>query len=321
MTRVWRGIAGLCIAGAMLGPWSLAGSAQDAAPPSLPLIVSRAARFVDLYATRAAGMVVEESYVQDVIQVNRFGYRTNTARAGSTHRTLKSDLLFVRPVGSDGWMQFRDVFEVDGRKLRDRGDRLTKLFVEPSKSTASQVEKIMRESARYNIGDVERTINLPLLGLTVIDRRAQSGFEFKLDDRKDVPGDVMAVPKSAAFAIPPDAIAIAFKEIQITTMVRNPQGKNLASTGRFWFVPSSGHVVMTELRIEDYTLGAVIHVTYRPQPGIEELMPAAMHEMYENRLNNRRVEGTATYSNFRQFNVAVDEQIAPVEPVVPVVPQ
>ena len=28
-------------------------------------------------------------------------------------------------------------------------------------------------------------------------------------------------------------------------------------------------------------------------------MPAAMHEMYENQLNNRRVEGPATYSNFR----------------------
>jgi len=319
MRRVLRGIAGLCIALAMLGPWSLAGSAQESAPPpSLGTILTRAARFVDAYATRAAGMVVEEAYVQDVIQVNRFGYRTNSVRTGSTHRTLKSDLLFVRPVGSDAWMQFRDVFEVDGRKLRDRGDRLTKLFVEPSKSTASQVEKIMRESARYNIGDVERTINLPLLGLTVIDRRAQSGFEFRLDDSKPSPGDVMGLPRSPAFAIPPEAIAVAFKETQIMTMVRNPQGKNLPSTGRFWFVPSSGHVFMTELRVEDYSLGAVIHVVYRPPPGIDEPMPAAMHEMYENRLNNRRVEGTATYSNFRQFNVVVDEQIAPVVPIVPV---
>jgi hypothetical protein len=246
--------------------------------------------------------------------VNRFGYRTNNLRAGSTHRTLKSDLLFVRPIGADSWMQFRDVFEVDGRKLRDRNDRLTKLFVEPSKSTAAQVEKIMRESARYNIGDVERTINLPMLGLAVVDRRAQANFEFRFDDTKELPGDVMAVPKTPAFAIPPEAIAVAFKEIAIQTMVRNPQGKNLAAKGRFWFVPSSGHVIMTELRIEDYSLGAVIHVTYRPPPGIDEPMPATMHEMYENRLNNRRVEGTATYSNFRQFNVAVDEQIAPATP-------
>jgi len=173
----------------------------------------------------------------------------------------------------------------------------------------------MRESARYNIGDVERTINLPLLGLTVLDRRAQPGFEFRLDDSMPSPGDAMGLPRSPAFTIPPEAIAVAFKETQIITMVRNPQGKNLAATGRFWFVPSSGHVVMTELRIEDYSLGAVIHVTYRAQEGIEEPMPAAMHEMYENRLNHRRVEGTATYSNFRQFNVVVDEQIAPVVPV------
>lgn len=311
--RILRGIVCLSVAVATLGPASLAGLAQ-APPPSLTTILDRAARFVSLYADRAAGIVVEEAYVQDVIQVNRFGYRANNVR-GTTHRTLKSDLLFVRPVGADGWLQFRDVFEVDGRKLRDRSDRLTKLFVEPSKSTASQVDKIMRESARYNIGDVERTINLPLLGLSVLDRRAQGGFEFRLDDTKDIPGDPMGLPKSPDFAIPPEAIAVAFKEIQIQTMVRNPQGKNLAAKGRFWFVPATGHVVMTEIRIEDFTLGAVIHVTYRPQPGIDEPMPAAMHEMYENRLNQRRVEGTATYSNFRQFNVAVDEQIAPVTPV------
>lgn len=341
MSRVMRGIGCLCVAMAMLGSWSLAGlangqqetaqtpssqpaSPQPASPPvpdapappalSLSTILERGARFVSRYADRASGMVVEEAYVQDVVSVNRFGYRTNNLRSGATHRTLKSDLLFVRPIGAESWMQFRDVFEVDGRKLRDRNDRLTKLFVEPSKSTAAQVDKIMRESARYNIGDVERTINLPMLGLSVLDRRAQGGFEFRFDDTKTLPGDVMAVPKTPAFEIPAEAIAVAFKEIQIQTMVRNPQGKNLAAKGRFWFVPSSGDVIMTELRIEDYSLSAAIHVTYRPPPGIEVPMPAAMHEMYENRLNSRRVEGTATYSNFREFNVAVDEQIAPAAP-------
>jgi hypothetical protein len=39
-----------------------------------------------------------------------------------------------------------------------------------------------------------------------------------------------------------------------------------------------------------------------------------MHELYLNRLNNStKVEGTATYSNYRQFDVKVDEQIAPIK--------
>lgn len=278
---------------------------------SLPEILARASRFVEAYAGRASGMVVEESYVQDVQEVNRFGYR-ESLRKGELHRTLRSDLLLVRPVGIDAWMQFRDVFEVDGKALRDRNDRLAKLFLEPSKSTASQVEKIMKESARYNIGDVERTINLPLLGLTPLDRRAQAGFQFRLDDTKEAPGDFMGVPRTPAFALPPDAIAVAYDEIQVQTMVRTPQGKNLAAKGRFWFVPATGYIVMTELRVDDWTLAAVIHVAYRLQPNGDLPLPSSMHEMYENRLNHRRIEGTATYSNFREFNVAVDEQIAPV---------
>ena len=38
-----------------------------------------------------------------------------------------------------------------------------------------------------------------------------------------------------------------------------------------------------------------------------------MHERYENKLNGTRVEGSANYSNFREFKVNVDEDIAPID--------
>jgi len=41
-------------------------------------------------------------------------------------------------------------------------------------------------------------------------------------------------------------------------------------------------------------------------------VPIEMHETYENKLNGTRVEGSASYSNFREFKVAVDEDIAPI---------
>ena len=37
-----------------------------------------------------------------------------------------------------------------------------------------------------------------------------------------------------------------------------------------------------------------------------------MHERYENKLNGTRVEGSATYSDFREFKVSVDQDIAPI---------
>ena len=38
--------------------------------------------------------------------------------------------------------------------MRDRNDRLQKIFLAPSKTTAQQADRIVRESARYNIGDI-----------------------------------------------------------------------------------------------------------------------------------------------------------------------
>ena len=66
-------------------------------------------------------------------------------RAGGVQdarRVLTSDLLLVKPVGTDRWVQFRDVFEVDGKPVHDRSERLVKLFLEPTGSSARQVEQI-----------------------------------------------------------------------------------------------------------------------------------------------------------------------------------
>jgi hypothetical protein len=299
-------VAGCVLAG-LLAAATTAQEITAPAPPPLPLVLSKAANYVELYASRLSGLVMEESYVQDVEQINRFGYRMNT-RGGVSHRQLKSDLLLVRPEGSDAWMQFRDVFEVDGKTLRDRNDRLEKLFLQPSKSTAAQADKIVRESARYNIGDIERTINLPLLAMTILDRRMQPSFQFRITE----PNEELKLPKSAAFAARPGALLIGFNETQVKTMIATPQGKNLRSHGRFWFAMPDAEVLMTELGVDDYSLSATIHVAYERKPGLAVAVPVEMHELYENRLNSSKVQGTATYSNFREFNVKVDEQIAPI---------
>src|SRR5262245_1734590 len=201
-----------------------------ASPVPLSVVLSKAATYIESYAGRLSGLVMEESYVQDVEQLNRFGYRMNT-RGGVPHRRLRSDLLLVRPEGADAWMQFRDVFEVDGKPLRDRNDRLEKLFLQPSKSTAEQAQKIVRESARYNIGEIERNINLPLLAMSVLDRRMQANFQFRFADASEPP----KLPKSPTFAEPPGAVVVEYNEVTVRTMITTPQGRNLRAHGRFWF--------------------------------------------------------------------------------------
>jgi hypothetical protein len=147
-----------------------------------------------------------------------------------------------------------------------------------------------------------------VLALAVLDRRMQSGFQFGLDG----PEEKYELPKSAAFAPPAEAVVVSFREIQPRTMVASPQGKNLASTGRFWMNRATSQIVMTEIGVEDLWLKAVIHVAYGPVEGINLPVPVEMNERYENKLNGTRVEGSATYANFREFKVAVDEDIAPI---------
>ena len=279
--------------------------------PPLSLVLSRAADYVETFADRVSGFVTAETYVQEVYPaINRFGARPGGARpyTGAVHRELVSDLLLVRPVGSDGWMQFRDVTQVDGKKLKDRNDRLAKLFLEPSKSTAAQSRKIIEESARYNIGDIERNINLPVLALTVLDRRMQSAFQFGMERA----AEKVDLPKSAAFSAPADALIVTFKETQMRTMVTSPQGKNMPSSGRFWLDRATSQVYMTEIGVEDLWLKAVIHVAYGSVDAINLPVPVEMHERYENKLNGTRVEGSATYADFREFKVSVDQDIAPI---------
>jgi hypothetical protein len=291
---------------------TLVAQEHAAAPVPAQVLVSRAADYVERFAGRVSGIVVEEAYNQDVIAPVRLGYRANLPR-GPVHRTLRSDLLLVRPSGSDAWMQFRDVFEVDGRALRDRSDRLQKIFLTPSKTTAQQAERIVRESARYNIGEVERTMNLPFFPMAVLDRNVQRGFSFRLDTGDGGGTGVMALPTLPDFAVPEGAVVIAYDEIAMQTLIRTPQGRNLATHGRFWLRPDSGEVLMTELRVDDWNLGVAVHVTYRLNEAIGVPLPVAMHEVYENKQSAVRVEGLATYSNFREFSVKVDEQIAPIK--------
>jgi hypothetical protein len=285
---------------------------QTLPPPPLSAVLSRAAIYVERFADRVSGFVTAESYVQDVRPpMNRFGARPSNIRpyTGPLHRELKSDLLLVRPVGADGWMQFRDVTAVDGRQLKDRNDRLARLFLAPSNSTASQARKIMQESSRYNIGDIERNINLPVLALAVLDRRMQPGFSFALEPA----GATYDLPKSAAFTAPPDALVVSFRETQLRTMVASPQGKNMAATGRFWLDRATSQIYMTEIGVEDLWLKAEIYVAYGHVDTIELPIPVEMHERYDNKLNGTRVEGSAVYSNFREFKVSVDEDIAPID--------
>jgi hypothetical protein len=256
-------------------------SAQE---PRLTDVLTRAAAYMTAFQQQLAGIVAEETYTQRVTS-DRF------LRA----RELKSDLLLVRPIGTQRYVEFRDVFEVDGVSVGDRQERLVKLFLNPPPDAEIQLQRVMKESARYNIGNYTRTMNTPLLTVSFLLPSYQKRFRF---DHKGRAGE--------------DVWLIAYRERDKPSIIRTPEGESLTSKGQFWVNTKSGAITRSELVIEHERFRAVLDVDFRLEPTLGFLVPAEMSEVYASR-GEHRVEGHARYGRFRSFQVKVDERIRLVQ--------
>ena len=244
-------------------------SAQEA---TFEAVLGRAGAYVVEFQRSLSGVVAEEQYVQSVRYPLGTGNRVNQLLP--THRDLKSDLLLVKPAGVDRWLQFRDVFQVDGKEIRDRNERLMELFVKPSSSSAAQAERIITESARYNIGNLLRTVNSPVLALVILDPANQSRFTFARTTHDD--------PLLGRGTVkPPDPVWIVeFREVEKETLIRTTNGRDLPTRGRFWIEPATGQVTASEMIAEDPLIKGTIDVEYQIEPAVSLLVPIAMRERY-----------------------------------------
>lgn len=300
-----------CAAGSLslVVAFAAAGTAQE---PKLETVVARAAAYVAGFERQLSSIVAEEHYVQDWTALPK-GWRLLSERR---HRELASDLLLVKPSGGDGWMQFRDVFEVDRTPVRDRNERLVTLFLQPAHSVETQVARILDESARYNIGNIQRTVNTPIFPMAFLEPVNQPRFRFfrtkdqiPLTARTDAPGGSASTP---AFRVSTDVWVVRYEEVRRNTMIRTTNLRDLPSHGRFWIEPDTGRVLMSEIVAEDRAVRATIDVSYQSEPLLGLLLPIEMRERYEDRRNGSLVVGRATYGRFRQFQVSVEEKLGPI---------
>jgi hypothetical protein len=281
----------------------LAASVLRAQGPTLDDVLAKAAVYVGRYQQQLRGLVAEETYRQNLMSTAPGrsigpGARSRQSREG---RELKSDLLLVKLSDSDFWMQFRDVFEVDRKPVRDRDQRLYKLFVEARSDARAQADSIQQESARYNLGPLMRTINVPIMALLFLERSTQSTVRFEQ-------GKAGNVRRFDGLADAGAVWMIEFRETQKGTMVKGANNKDIPSHGRLWLDSTNGRVLQTELISEDTDLRAEIDVTYKAESGLDVLVPGEMREIYTIRRNDTRIDGRATYGRFRQFTVTTTEK-------------
>jgi hypothetical protein len=253
--------------------------------------VARAVDYVAGYMRDLPNFVAEEDYDQSA-------ERTQTGRyqnLDNSRRRTRSDFLMVTAPGVPGWMPFRDVFEVDGKKLHDREDRLRKLFLESGSSPEAMRDArvISDESSRYNLGTVSRTTNVPTLALAFLTRERVGGLNLRRGPEETIEGV--------------RAWRIDFEEWRSPTLIRTTTKEDLPSSGTFWIDALTGRVMRTLLRTASGALRTEATVTYRRSESLGFWMPLEMREHYQN--GNEEITAKATYTNYRRFQVNTEETI------------
>lgn len=285
--------------------------AAAAADGTLEQVLARAGAHAAQFRAQLSGIVAEEHYVQNVraamgVNITVDGRGTEPVK----HRELRSDILMIR--AEDRYAEFRDVFEVDGKAVRDRQDRLSKLFLSDLASAGDQIKRIAEESARYNIGSVYRNINTPTLPLVFLepDQQARSKFR-RVELRPPALSDASADLALPALTVPSAVWVVEFQEVRKGTLIRRLGGNgDIPAQGRFWIEPDTGQVLFSELNVGDPLTRATITVRYAPSESLGGmLIPAEMRERYLNTRDRVTTTGAATYGRVRRFGVATSEDI------------
>lgn len=287
----------------------------------LDAVVASVGAYVERFQAEMEAAVLEESYVQllrqpccreprkpgeDPLLTWSDAWNTAGRRGLIARRQLKSEVLLVRISGGMR-VGYRDVYEVDGKAIQDRSERVRRLFLSGTQESALALGRIAAESARFNLGQVQRTTNLPTLPLLYLVPAMHPRLYFSRGGEEVVDGTETTI--------------LEFREDASPTLAASAAGIDMPARGRAWVEPESGRIRRIELR---YSAGArrVMRVGFREDPRIGVLAPAWMWEWYEKvpigdelpagdskRAWPADVEALATYTNPRLFSVETSEDI------------
>jgi hypothetical protein len=190
---------------------------------------------------------------------------------------------------------------VDGRPVRDRAERVSNLFLSTSANRAGQLRRVAEESARYNLGRLRRTLNIPTLPLYFLHPRHHARYAFAPGGQEAVAGRPAAI--------------LEFEERTRPTLVGTSAGEDVPLAGRVWIDRATGEVLQTETRYQPGDRRAGLITRYRAEPSFEVLVPDFMWEWYDGGMMRfgssagvTLIECLARYSNYRRFTVATDER-------------
>lgn len=302
---------------------SAVGARPQGAPPvprgvgtDVPSLTAALADYIDRFNEETSAVLAEERYVQlrhswrgnvtgpdseGALQWREEGEGRNPVHV-TDRRQLLSDVLFVQVRDGD-WMDFRDVAEVNGRPVRDRGQRVLDLFLAGAPDAMTRARRIAQESTRHNMPGLYRTLNLPNVALFFMRRSEQSRYGFKRGKDEQVDGR--------------QARVLEYREKARPTIVRTSSDEDIPIYGRIWIDALDGSVLRTEVRFDRGLRKSLIRVDYQPLPGHDVRVPSRMWELYDDQQRDGEMymgkgyflQGLATYAGHKRFTVSTDEKL------------
>jgi len=261
------------------------------ATPRVRAVVDRANRWVEQFERDFITVVADEQYDQ---------HASSAPEAPRSHRVLRSELLFLRPEAGEGWAAVRNVlsFTDDGEptiEVPNSRDRLTRALADVRADGRTAVRRLADESARFNIGELARNLNMPTLALQFLDDAHRDRFKFRLDGSEQIGGD--------------DVWRLAYEERKHPTLVQ-ANYRDVELAGRIWTRASDGAIVRTRLELDAKARGdhsgmrTIITVEYKRDERLDRPVPTTMTEDYAENGGDHHVSAKAVYSNYRVFETS-----------------
>ena len=245
---------------------ALLASATVTAQPAVSDLIDRGSRYVQSYEVSFFVLAMDEEYVQWLERPTNPGSNLSRTNPGGG---------MVAP--------HHDSRQMTGRLSYE--DRLVRLFKSGNPDAFDLATQIHETAKKNDIGNVKRTINIPMLGMMLLHPQVRERFTFKHEGDESLQGRYVE--------------RVAYRETMRPTLIKTTRGKDLALTGRMWIEPTTGVVVKTEMIAADPIVRAQVTVTFRRDQELAVWVPEKMEEYYKANVAIDDIFSVSTFSSPR----------------------
>lgn len=202
-------------------------------------------------------------------------------------RKLISNYYRVRLGGMDNIIECREVVSVNGEPTGDY-DKLQRIFFSESESAVKQINEVMKQNKKYNLGR-RRDTNQPWVGLRFADRDRHEHAVYYIDPKPSDAGEMLQ---------------LRFQEVDEETLFRKgvPFSKPTPATGQYLFASEGKQFLGYDISVHEKT-GAILFrlVARYSRHKDEKLLPKSFEEYTYHENGQVKTHSVSEFKNYRRF--------------------